>query len=181
MSISIPTPLLLFPRLSPTICPHSTPNHLSAEGEGNILARRAHLDLAARRRHTRGPDDGRASRLRTRDHNLLAGERIPKDVAQVVPDVVAVQAVGEDGLGRARVEAVGGDRHLERLAARHGVLDEGLRVGAVLGNLEGALDRRADGPDVHVTGALVGDFGEADGGGQGGRRPRGRGGWPWRA
>lgn len=143
--------------------------HSSAKSQRDILRRSASLDLAATRRRPVRPRDSRARRLRALDLQLLPGKGITKDTAQVVPDLGAVEAVGEVGLGRAAVEAVAGAGDLERLAARLGVLDEGLGVGAALGlEVDGVGDGGADGPERHFGVAVVDDAGAADGGDEGG-------------
>src|SRR5687768_12830580 len=105
-----PTPTLLFTTNTLSSIPRpsqsNTPDpSLTAKREDDILIGSAHLDLAACRRHARRPDDRRAGILSARDNKLLADKGVAKDVAEVVPDVGAVEVVGKDGLGRARVQA----------------------------------------------------------------------------
>lgn len=108
-------------------------NTLSAKGQGDVLSRGANLDLAASGRDASRPNNSRAAGIGTGLDQLAAGEGITKDIAEVIPDLVAVEGVGKDGLGLAGVEAVLGLGDLEGLATGDGVLDERLRVGAGLG------------------------------------------------
>lgn len=104
----------------------------------------------------------------------MAGEGVAEDIAQVVPDVVAVQAVREDGLRGAGVQAVGRGGDLDRLSAGGCVHDELLAVDAVGGQSVWAVHCAANGPECDGVGALVdhlcaancgGDLGEASGDG----------------
>ena len=147
---------------------HKRVEDLSAKRKSDILSRSASLDLAAAGVGARGPGDGRAAGLGARHDQLLAAEGIAKDGAEVVPDGGAVEAVGVVELGSTSVETVGRLGDLDGLAARGGVLDEGLRVGAAIGSDGvGVAHAAADGPEGHGLGALVDDLGVANGGDEG--------------
>lgn len=137
---------------------------LSAKGQSDVLSGCAHLDLASSRRDTSGPGDSRAGGVSAGLDELAASKGVAEDIAEVIPDLVVIEAVGEDGLGLAGVEAVLGLGDLEGLASRDGVLDEGLRVGSRLGR-QGvhAGDVAAHGPEVDGVGAFVHNAGVSDG------------------
>lgn len=133
-----------------------------AEGQGDIGPVLARLHLAARRRSTLGPDDGRARSVGAALHQFEARERIAKDAAEVVPDLFVLEAVGEDDLGLARVQAVGVVGDLEGAAACLVVPGELLRV--ELARVQRVRGRHlgADGPDRHGEAAAVLYDGVAD-------------------
>lgn len=139
----------------------------SAEGEGDVGVGSAGLDLASRGRDAVVPDDGRAVRVGRGLDELAAGKGVAKGVAKVVPDLGVVEAVGEDGLRRAVVEAVGHARDLEGLAAGDGVLDELLAVLGLGVDAPGVGDAGADGPEVDGGVAVVEDAGATYSSGEG--------------
>lgn len=136
---------------------------LSAESEGDGLVGAADLGLAAGERSAVVPVDGRAAGVVAGDAELVTLEGVAKDVAEVVPDLVAVEAVGKVGLGLAGVEAVAVAGDLEGAAASLGV--DGERLGVAGAGLESVAhgDVLADGPDGDFKVALVVDLGAANG------------------
>lgn len=136
---------------------------LSAEREGNALVASAVLDLAATGRDSVGPVDGRASRVVAPDGEAVALEGVAEDVAEVIPDRLAVEVVGVDGLGAAVVETVRVTGHLQGPTAGDGVLVEALGVGSAV-RVQGvrARDGAADGPEGDGEITLVDDPGLRD-------------------
>lgn len=99
----------------------------------------------------------------------MAGERVAKDVAKVVPDLGTVQVVCKVDLRCTGPQPVVGNGNFERLAARVGVSDEGLAIAATVGTeTVRTVDIGTDGPQGYGEVALVDDLGRADGAGTGG-------------
>lgn len=136
----------------------------STECQLQISVGLAIFHLTAHRRLSRPPRDALAARVRRRDLHRAARESIAKDVAHVVPDLVGVEVVCEDGLADIGFEDAVFDRaDLQRNAAGDGIATEGLAVGSVFGNGVLGADAAADGPQVDGLVALVCDDCAADG------------------
>ncbi len=93
-----------------------------------------------------------------------AGEGVAEDGGQVVPDLVVVEIVREDGLRHVRLEETVVDpRDLQRDAAALWVPAEGLAVCVPERDGLFGSDGAADGPEVDWVGAQVEHPGAADG------------------
>lgn len=100
-------------------------------------------------------------------------ERVAKDIRRIVPDLVTLQVVREDGLRLAGVQTVLDARDLERDPAGGPVDTEGLGVVGVGLNRDLGSDGRADRPEVYGCVAVVDDDGVACCVGQRGEGRRG--------
>lgn len=126
------------------------------ESQGNILRRRAGLDLTASWRSAVGPGDRGAGRVGAFLDELLALEGITKNAAEIIPDLGAVKGVGEVELGSASVEAVASGRDFDGLAASLGVFDKRSGVRPRLrGQTIRTGDSAADGPDADFESPCV--------------------------
>jgi hypothetical protein len=124
----------------------------------------ANLDLTACRWCPCIPHNTLTGTVRRLKRQRLSGKAVAEDVAHVVPDLVDVEVVCEDGLADVGFgDSAFNGRDLEGDATGLGVSAEGLAVG--LFGVDGVLlaHAAADGPEVDWFGALVGYYGAAGG------------------
>lgn len=121
-------------------------------------------DLAATSRLSAVPIDTLAGRVLGLERHGSASKPVAEDIAHVVPDLIGVEIVGEDGLADVRFEDAAFDGgHLEGNSTGLGIFVEGFAVGLVFGNDFLVGDAAADRPEVDGSIALVGHDGAADG------------------
>lgn len=125
-------------------------------------------DLATTSRLSAVPIDTLAGRVLGLERHGSASKPVAEDIAHVVPDLVRVEIVGEDGLADVGFEDAAFDGgHLEGNPAGLGVFGECFAVGLVFGNDFLIADAAADRPEVDGSIALVGHDGAVDGLGAG--------------
>ena len=144
----------------------SNAEHLALGGgaqvQRNIRVGLAVPGLASTGRDTVTPADVGTGSVGGKDVQSVAGEGITEDIGHVVPDGVAVQGVGEVGLGTAVIQTVLAGGNLQRDATGGGIVVQQLRIHAL--GLDGDLraNRAANGPQVDGEVAVIHHAGLAD-------------------
>lgn len=136
----------------------------STETQLQVRAGLANLNLTSSRRISPRPRNGLTASVARFDIHRSATEPIAKDIAHIIPDLVAVKSVRENGLADIRhKEAVIDGCHFERYASADRVAAEGFAVALIFGDHDFGTDGPADRPEVDGTVALICNDCTADG------------------
>ena len=134
-----------------------------AKSQLQIRIRLTILNLTPRGRLPRPPRNSITARIRRRNLHRPPRKPISKDIAHVIPNLIDIEVIREDGLADVRLENAAFDvGNLERDPPRHRVAAESLTVRRILGDCVLRADTTADGPEIDGFVALVGYYCAAD-------------------